>query len=436
MNSRHAFLIILLLHGIYAPLFAQRISTVAGCGIKGFGGDGGKARAAKLNKPLGMAEDIKGNMYIADNNNNIIRKVDSKGIISTFAGTGEHGYFGDHGQARQAKFHWINDVIVDHDGNVLIIDQGNNCVRKVDKNGIITTIAGRGSGGFSGDGGPATNAELLIPTSLTIDPAGNIYLSDAGNERIRKINKAGIINTIAGNGTEGYTGDGLDARKAAIGTVDGITNDRKGNIYFVQRLNHVIRKIDGKGKVSTIAGTGIAGFSGDGGSALYARLNKPYGIIVDDSGTIYFADNGNNRIRKIDKKGIITTVAGNGNQGTAGDGGNPVNATFGYITFISFAGDGGLLIADGNCHRIRKISTCPVVKFIYPEGNVMKGKKMLLPESVKGGKWSSISANVSISADGMLTGLDLGSATPTYTTPDNDCDQHIYMTGIEVVGKK
>ena len=436
MFFRKVIPVVALLSAITLQLFAQHISTVAGCGIQGFAGDGGKARAAKLNKPLGMAEDAEGNMYIADNNNDIIRKVTKKGIIATFAGTGEQGYYGDHGPAQQAKLHWPNDVIVDHDGNVLIIDQGNNCIRKVDKNGIITTIAGRGSGGFSGDGGPATNAELLIPTSLTTDAAGNIYLSDAGNERIRKINKAGIINTIAGNGQKGYTGDGKDARKAAIAYADGIANDGKGNIYFVQREHHVIRRIDKRGKIVTVAGTGIAGFSGDGGPAISARLNKPYGIVVDDSGVVYFADNGNNRIRKIDKTGKIATVAGNGNTGCAGDGGNPVNASFCYVNFISLAYDGGLLVADAGCHRIRKISNCPVVKFMHPEGKVIKGKKIVLPQSVKGGKWSSVSANVSIGADGSLTGLASGPASLTYTTPDNDCDQHVYMTGIEVVIKK
>lgn len=276
------------------------ITTFAGTGVGGYSGDGGAATLAQLNGPVGVVVDATGSVYIADPTNNRIRKVNTSGLISTFAGTGGLGYTGDGGASTLAKLNYPTGVAVDMAGNVYINDQGNSCIRKVDTGGIISTIAGTGIGGYSGDGGNATLAMLWTPTGIAADGVGNVYIADGvNNQRIRKVNTSGIITTIAGTGVTGYSGDGAQATLAQLNNPTGVAVDTGGNVYIADFYNNAVRKINTSGIISTIAGTGVQGFSGDGAAASLAQLNRPYGVAVDASGNVYIADYFNQRIRKV-----------------------------------------------------------------------------------------------------------------------------------------
>lgn len=332
------------------------ITTVAGTpGTTGYSGDGGPAIDARLYHPYGIAVDKMGNLYIADGRNSVIRKVDTNGIIQTVAGNGTLGYSGDGGPATAAQFRYTGNICVDEAGNMYITDHNNYAVRKVNAAGIISTIAGNGTFGSSGDGGLATAAQIL-PTDIVVDQTGNIYVAEYPTFRIRKIDPAGIITTIAGTGIGGNTGDGGPAILARI-VPRGLAVDKAGNIYIADN-NYNIRKIDAAGRISTIAGVGIHGYSGDGGPATVAQLNSPYDVDVDDAGNIYITDYDNHRIRKINTAGIITTIAGNGTKGYSGDNGI---ATTAQITFpISVAVDktGNVYFSDVHHETVRKISAC------------------------------------------------------------------------------
>ncbi|MBS1859407.1 MAG: hypothetical protein JST11_28795, partial [Acidobacteria bacterium] len=279
---------------------AGTISAFAGNGNYGFGGDGGPAAGASLFTPTGLAADSAGNVYIADSLDNRVRKVDPSGTITTAAGNGSTGYSGDGGPATSAGIFAPNAVAVDAAGNLYIADS-NNRIRKVDSSGTITTIAG-GAIGFSGDGGPAAGAGLLLPGGLAVDGAGNLYIADIGDNRIRKVNAAGIISTVAGNGTKGFSGDGGPATAAGLNLSSshvGLAVDSTGNLYIPDPGNNRVRGVDAGGSITTVAGNGIAGFSGDGGPATSAGLNHPGDVAVDRSGNFYIADTSNNRVREV-----------------------------------------------------------------------------------------------------------------------------------------
>ncbi|MBL7937609.1 MAG: T9SS type A sorting domain-containing protein [Bacteroidia bacterium] len=339
---------------------AQIISTVAGAGTSGFSGDGGLATSAQLNYPFGICVDTFGNLYIGDNLNYRIRKkTNATGLISTIAGTGTFGYSGDGGLATNAKLSEIRNVCVDNSGNVYFADVVNNRVRKIDaSSGIITTVAGIGSAGYSGDGGLATNAELYGPKGVFVDGFSNLFIADEVNNRIRKVDAiSGVITTIAGDGTQGYSGDGGQAINAKLYNPTGVCLDGLGNIFIADKPNNCIRKVDASsGVISTIAGNGTVGFSGDGGLAINAQLNAPTGVGVDVSGNIYIADFFNNRIRKVDAiSGLISTIAGGGNTGL-GDGGMATNAELMFPTSVSLDYNGNLFIADFGGQRIRMVT--------------------------------------------------------------------------------
>ena len=284
------------------------ITTIAGNGTTGFSGDGGLATNAELNNPNAMVIDRFGNIYIADGPNNRIRKVDTFGIIKTIAGTGTYGYYGDGGLAVNAGIADAYSVAVDTLGNIYIADSYNDVIRKINTSGIITTIAGNATAGFSGDGGPATSGQLSFPTGIILDDTGNIYIADASNNRIRKVSISGIISTVAGSGTVGtvpsgitgsYSGDGGLATAATLNTPFKIALDRYGNMFIADAWNYRVRKVNSVGIISTAAGDGIAGFSGDGGSATLAEITTPVGVSVDDNENLFIADLANNRIRKV-----------------------------------------------------------------------------------------------------------------------------------------
>jgi trimeric autotransporter adhesin len=280
------------------------ISTIAGTGTPGYSGDGGPAANAQINTPTGIRADDAGNLYIADVGNQRIRKVDASGMITTLAGNGNKGYGGDGGPAIDASFYNPVRVAVDPSGNVLVADQSDHRIRRITPAGIITTLAGNGAGtpaagSFSGDGGPATSASLNNPTAVTVDAAGVVYFSDQFNQRIRKVVLDGTITTIAGNGNPGFTGDGGPAVAASLNYPGGITVDAAGNLYVKDDLNYRTRRIATNGTISTIAGSGVSGFSGDGGAATAASLNGNFGITLDLLGNLYIADSTNNRVREV-----------------------------------------------------------------------------------------------------------------------------------------
>jgi uncharacterized protein (TIGR03437 family) len=329
-----------------------------------FFGDGGPATNADLQSPTGVIVDGAGNLYIADQGNYRIRKVDTAGIISTVAGNGGALPSPDGGQAASSAVSPAQigggGLAVDSLGNLYFSDVGISLrVRKVDTTGVLTTVAGNGLPIYSGDGGPAVNAGLSSPAGLAIDRAGNIYIADVTSLRVRKVNTAGIISTVAGNGAAGFSGDGGPATAASLQAPVAVAVDNAGNLYIVDQTPLRIRKVDTSGIIRTIAGNGTPGFSGDGGAATSAQLFSPTGVAVDAAGNVYVADRTNRRIRKIDTAGIITTVAGSGRSGVGGDGGPATSAELSFPFDVALDSAGSLYIADFGTHLIRKVSAAP-----------------------------------------------------------------------------
>ncbi len=335
---------------------AQTISTFAGTGTGSFSGDGGAATAAALYHLGGIDMDAAGNFYICDAGNNRIRKVSSAGIITTFAGNGSAGYSGDGGAATAAALNGPSGVKVDASGNVYIADYNNSVIRKVNTSGVITTIAGTGTSGYSGDGGAATAARLYAPQAIAIDAAGNLFIADEANNLIRKISTSGIITTVAGGGSSGL-GDGGAATDATLYRPGGVAFDASGNLYISDAQNNRIRIVNTSGVINTFAGNGTAGFSGDGGAATAAKLNTPARITFDLSGNLYVADYINNRVRKISTSGIITTICGTGSAAYSGDGGAATAAALYYPDAVYVDPGGSVYISDAFNNRVRKIGS-------------------------------------------------------------------------------
>ena len=336
------------------------ITTIAGTGIPGDSGDGGAATSAQLTSPWGVSVDISGNVYIADSGNYKIRKLTSTGIITTFAGTGSWGNGGDGGAATSAQLSSPYGVSVDISGNVYIADLYNVKIRMVTSKGIITTIAGTGEYGSSGDGGAATSAQLNGPFGVSVGISGNVYIADLYNNKIRIVNSTGIITTFAGTGTRGSSGDGGAAISAQLNGPEGVLVDISGNVYIADFDNHKIRMVNSTGIITTIAGTGARGSTGDGGAATSATLNYPIGVSVDISGNVYIADAQNSKIRMVTSTGIITTFAGTGAYGSSGDGGPATSAQLYNPSGISVGTSGNVYIADNN-----------KIRMVVPQGRVI-----------------------------------------------------------------
>jgi sugar lactone lactonase YvrE len=353
--------------GALAGILPGTITTIAGGATSGSTGDGGAASSALLGTPQGTITDSAGNLYVADTANNKIRFVSSAtGKISTIAGTGVAGASGDGAAATAALLSTPHAVAVDAAGNVYIADTGNNKIRMVSaQTGFISTIAGTGFAGASGDGSLASVAQLSAPSGVAVDAAANVYIADTGNNRIRKITaQSGVISTLAGNGTAGYSGDGAAATAAGLNAPAGVWADLSGIIYVADSQNNVVRAISpSTGFISTVAGTGSLGYAGDGAAATAAKLDTPSGVVTDAAGNLYIADTGNNTIRVV-AAGIITTAAGTGSSGFGGDAGASNIATLQTPGGVAVNGIGRIYIADTGNNRLRQVDvTASTVTF-------------------------------------------------------------------------
>lgn len=335
-----------------APLCeAQTITIVAGKDPSQLG-DGGPALNSTLAEPTAVAFDSLGNLYIADYQDNRIRKVDTNGIITTVAGNGTAASSGDGGLATNAAIHLPWGLAVDAAGNIYFAERIDNRVRRVDPAGIITTIAGTGTPGYSGDGGPASRAQIYNPFGLATDSVGNLYIADTANKRIRMVKPDGTITTVAGNGLPSESGDGGLATSAQISTPTAVGVDSVGNIYITE--GNRVRKVTAGGIITTFAGTGAPGATGDGGLATSATLQGPQGVTVDGTGNVYIGDTSNNRIRKVDTAGIITSIAG-AHPGPVISGGPAANTSVGAIG-LALDCSGNLYAADSGHNLVVKIT--------------------------------------------------------------------------------
>jgi uncharacterized protein (TIGR03437 family) len=331
------------------------ISTAAGNGTPGYSGDGSTASSGQLNSPTGVAVDSAGNLYIADTLNCRIRKVTSSGTLSTFAGNGTLSYSGNGGPAIQAQLNAPEGVAADAAGNFYVADTLNNVVRIVSPNGIIANFAGKGGAGDSGDGGAATSAQLNGPQGMAVDASGNLFIADTLNAKVRKVSTSGVITTVAGSGTPGYGGDGSAAGNAQLNGPQGVAVDTAGDVYIADFGNSRVRKVSAaSGDITTVAGNGTFGYSGDGGPAVNAQLNGPQGVAVDTAGNLYIADSENNLIREVTPSGLIATVAGNGVAGYSGDGGPAASAQVGNPVGVVVDAVGNIFIVDASV-RVRQV---------------------------------------------------------------------------------
>lgn len=332
------------------------ISTVAGTGEKGFSGDGGPATAAKMDNPFGVTRGPDGALWYCEYTGQKVRKITPDGIIHTVAGTGQKGYTGDNGPAKDATFNLPHEIRFDAAGNLYIVDMQNHAVRKVDmKTGVISTFAGTGKAGYSGDGGPANKAELKQPHSIQFGPDGDLYICDIGNNVIRKVDmKTGSISTFAGTGAPGATPDGSPVQGTPLKGPRSLDFDKDGNLWLCTREGNQVFKFDLKaGKILHIAGTGKKGFTGHGGPAKEATLSGPKGIALDAEGNAWLADTESHSVRVVNAKtGTLDLVAGTGQKGDGKDG-DPLKCEMARLHGIYVDAGGAVYIGDSEAHKVR-----------------------------------------------------------------------------------
>lgn len=338
------------------------ITTAVGTGERGYAGDGGPAARALLNGPFDIGFDADGNLYFSDTFNHCVRRIDARSdVITTCAGCGEPGYSGDGGPATRARFNEPYGIAIDRAGNLYVADRHNHCVRRVDgASGIVTTFAGNGSSGFSGDDGPASSAGMVEPNGLALDPGQNrLFIADVADHRVRVVDLAsGMIWTFAGTGEPEHSGDGKRATAAGIYGARAVKVAADGTVYILERQGSTLRAVDPRtGVISTIAGTGAKDYTGDGGPALSAAFNAPKELAIDREGNLLIVDTENHAIRRVDlRAGTVVTLAGNGRRGGEGDGGPARAASLDRPHGAAVAADGSIYIGDTNNHRIRKVA--------------------------------------------------------------------------------
>jgi len=335
-----------------------KIQTVVGTGEEGYTGDGGPALEATIGEAYGCSFDVEGNLYICDGRNHTVRRIDNDSqVITTVAGTGEAGYSGDGGPATQATMDNLYSLTIDTNGDIYIVDRFNAAIRKVvAATGIITTVAGTGEPGYNGDGGPGPQAQMREPNDCFLDGKGGLLIADIQDQRIRRLDlNTGIITTFAGDGEKRRTGDGKPATEASLMGPRAVCMDSKGNTYIAEREGNGVRKVDANGVMSTFAGTGEPGYTGDGGLALTATWGAPKAMRCDNRDNLIVVDTENNAVRHIDvATGIVTTIAG-GHQGGDGDGGDALDAGLERPHGCGVDNQGNLYIADGINHRVRVV---------------------------------------------------------------------------------
>jgi sugar lactone lactonase YvrE len=346
----------------------KTITTIAGTGLAGFGGDGGPALSAPLDLPVAVAVDDQDEIYVADALNNRIRRISRDGIVTTVAGTGLGGSSGDGAPATEAHLSQPLGVAITPTG-FAIADSSNHRVRVVDRAGVISTLAGVGTAGFSGDGGPGVEAELAFPVSVAWDPQRGLLVADSNNHRVRAISQQGDITTVAGNGLAAHSGDGEGAAAAELYEPIGVATTPDDAVIVADSLNHVVRRIGPDLTIQTIAGTpGVAGYHGDGGPAVDAALEFPTGVAVGGDGSVYIADVGNDAVRRVAPDGTITTVAGTGTSGSDGDGGPASTARLSGPSGVAVDRDGTLYVADTGNNRVRRIGPDGTITTIAGDG--------------------------------------------------------------------
>lgn len=338
-----------------------RISTSVGTGALGNAGDGGRATDARLNNPFDVAFDTKGAMYFTDTFNHTIRRVDQSGTISTVAGTGEAGFSGDGGAATAARMNQPYGITLDRAGNLYVADRLNQRVRKIDaKTGVISTFAGTGEKAFGGDGGPAPAAAMMEPNGVALDCEKKwLFITDVADNRVRVIDlKTNIISTFAGTGAAAHSGDAGPAAQAGVFGARAVAVADDSTVYILERQGSSLRRVDpATGVISTIAGTGGHGYAGDGGAAKAAIFDRPKEMCLDTDGNIFIVDTENQAIRRMDiRTGMIRTVAGNGRLGPYGDGGPAGLAQLARPHGIAQGPDGAFYIGDTENNRIRRLA--------------------------------------------------------------------------------
>ena len=336
------------------------IITVAGNGIGAYNRDHIAATKAELSEPSAVRFDSKGNLYIIDDFNERVRMVNTKHIITTIAGNGTTGDSGDGGPATNAEFQFGDGggVAVDSKGDIFIADPDKARVREILPNGIIEPFAGSSENpGYTGDGGPATAALLGAPFAVAVDKNGDVFIADGLNNDIREVTPDGIIHTVAGNQNNGFSGDGGPATAAELSSPSDVAVDNNGNLFILDSGNNRVREVTTNGDIKTVAGNGQTGFSGDGGSALDASFNFDLegGLAVDNKGDIFIADSGNNRIREVTANGKIKTIAGDGVEGYGGDHHAAKKAKLDNPTGVAVNAKGDVFFADTGNNRVREI---------------------------------------------------------------------------------
>lgn len=353
-----------------AALPAQSIiTTFAGTGGTGFAGDGGPATSATFNRPVYIHFDGR-NWLVADESNQRVRRITPAGLINTFAGNGTQGFAGDGGPATAAALNGVTGICSDPGGNIYLNDTLNHRIRRVDPAGIITTFAGNGSAATSGDGGPATSAGIWLPIRCAVDANGVMFVAEQGGHRVRRIAN-GTITTLAGTGARGFSGDGGPATAAQLDNPTAVAVDFRGNVLISDQGNHSLRQVAPDGRITSLAGTRTPGFSGDGGPAVNAQLNFPGGLATDQSGNIYIADGPNHRVRRIDRNGLIRTIVGNGAGSFSGDGSQATGASLNGAFGLTLDNLGNLYIADTLNQRIRRATPSPGVAPVFQSSSVV-----------------------------------------------------------------